>query len=86
MIWWPATVGRLLSTLDEAYQDLAPGELERTLLGAIDDLSRAPRPLSEVSIDPTAVGPLIELASAAEAIRTIDVAGEQVAFSPYFVK
>lgn len=80
----PEDFDRLYATLDQAYVEQRPTEIDQSLLTAVDELSMGPRLMSEISVDPEALPRLLELADAAEAIKAVEVGGETVAFSPYF--
>ncbi len=80
----PEDFGTLYRTLDQVYDDQRPGELERTLIAVIDDLSQGPRWVDELDVDPTAIAPLLEIADAAAAIIVAHTDNRDVAYSPYF--
>ena len=80
----PEDFMRLYGTLDEVYEGRSPGEVEKALLRAIDDLSLGPMPVAEMGIDPVARGPVLAVARAAEAIQFVRNRGEDIAYSPYF--
>ena len=80
----PENFSRLYENLDEAYARRYPNEVESSLIATIDDLSRGPRPVADLSIDPDARHAVLELGKAAEAIKTVTIRGETVAHSPYF--
>jgi len=80
----PENFSRLYESLDEAYARHDPGEIESSLITTIDDLSRGPRPVGDLDIDPHARSAVLELGDAAEAIKVVTIRGEPVAHSPYF--
>jgi hypothetical protein len=80
----PEDFARLYATLDQVYEQQGPGEIEQALLGVIDDLSRGPRRLEQLEIDPDARAGILDVAAAAEAIRVVSAGDAAIAYSPYF--
>lgn len=80
----PENFSRLYENLDQAYARRDPGEIESSLVAAIDDLSLGPRLVADLEIDPAARKAVLELGEAAEAIKVVTIRGEAVAHSPYF--
>lgn len=80
----PETFERLYATLGEVWTQRAPGELEQTLIGTVQELSMGPRRVEELQIDPTGLDRVLQLGSEAEAIHIVTVHGERIAHSPFF--
>jgi hypothetical protein len=79
----PEDFSRLYATLDEVYKSRSPGELEKSLVAVVDDLSMGPRPVDELAIDPKLRERLFEIGDVAEAVKRVE-GRETIAYSPYF--
>jgi hypothetical protein len=80
----PEDFERLYATLGDAWESRQPSELERSLVDTVDLLSRGPRTIPQLDVDPDSVKSLLELGGAAEAIQTVRVREDDVAYSPFF--
>lgn len=79
----PEDFNRLYATLDDVYKSRGPGELEKTLIAVVDDLSMGPRPVDQLAIDPELRERLFEIGDIAEAVKRVE-GRETIAYSPYF--
>lgn len=80
----PESFERLYAVLGEVWSDRLPGELERSLIETVHELSLGPRRVEELEVDPTGLDHVLQLGSEAEAIHVVTVRGERVAHSPFF--
>jgi hypothetical protein len=80
----PEDFARLYATLDQAYMDRRPGEIELSLVRTIDELSMGPRLVTDLQIDPKTREEVMAVADAAEAVKLIKAHGSEIAYSPYF--
>lgn len=74
----------MYEALGDAWREYGPSEIEGSLLEAVDDLSRGPRRVGDLQVDRSARGQVLALGRQAEAIRTVMVGGDEVAYSPFF--
>lgn len=80
----PEDFERLYGTLGEAWGDRRPGELEKALVTTVETLSYGPRSIDSLDLDASIRAPLLELGRSAEAVRTLRVREDEVAYSPFF--
>jgi hypothetical protein len=70
--------------LGAKWSEQGPTEIESSLLGTVEQLSRGPAAVDELDVDPKVRQKVLDLGSRAEAIRLINVAGREIAYSPFF--
>jgi hypothetical protein len=80
----PEDFERLYQTLGEDWASRGPGEVEKSLLAVVDDLSFGPRRLAELDIDPDVAEYVSQLGEAAESVRIHSIGEERIAYSPFF--
>ncbi|ORC19967.1 MULTISPECIES: hypothetical protein [Rhodococcus] len=78
----------LYARLGEAWRDKKPTDLEQQMVIAVDRLADAPIPVEELAsragLDSADIPKLIEIGSQSQLIKTIEVSGGLVAYSPFF--
>jgi len=78
----------LYGRLGEAWREKQPTDLEEQMVIAVDRLAESPVPVEELAsragLDSTDLPRLIEIGAQSQLIKTIEVSGGLVAYSPFF--
>lgn len=80
----PPTFDSLYSLLGATWREQNPTEIEQSLVKAVDTLSRGPAAVAALDIDPGALGRVLEVGMASEAIQVVPARGGDIAYSPFF--
>lgn len=79
----PAGYERVFGELGRRWAELDPSEVEAAILATLDDLSSGPMPVEGLDLPADTRAIVLEVGGHAEAIRTIRLQGQDVAYTPF---